>query len=587
LVAIVVAAPVTVGCTTTEGNHTERPDASTDSGSDANTGNAEGAKGEAGPRCAKDIDCETGLVCEIDRCVTPSSVTYPTTPPPPLSATYPTTCFVSDVGVLEIRVAPPSGRMSFGAEVLLGDNRLVVGASFGAQTYRGTGLTWTEEGFVQLPTESLSLMALDGDMLAVGSPYVGQRLAGAVYVYTLGTDGGAVAQVVVPQVVEDYLQFGSSVALSGQDMAVATAKSVVVLSLGAGGWIATQEIVPNAPMRPASISVGLHGDVLVVGMYWYPSTSSTTENGMLEIYRRAVPTFVLEQRIDLGALPSFFTYPVVGDGFFAMASDRTNIYAKGATNWAIEARLGTGPATPVIDGSRLAMGVGSDGIGLFERQNGTWPMTMTVKAHDVSATPNIGSPLALHGDVLAVGDQLNIGNGPNAGAAYTFTKTTSSSAPDCSLSAIGPPRIEGAGTGCVEPGTGMAMCPYIAPGTSTVAGTTPYGAVSFPFAWADVVSGEGSSTTIEVSDVAPRRTGTSPMLGFRLGVAGDPPTAQPIPATFSLTLCSRTVTVDGQVTFDAIDEEGSSLAGSITIDHDGWNVRGRFEPVICLRGAQH
>jgi len=191
-----------------------------------------------------------------------------------------------------------------------------------------------------------------------------------------------------------------------------------------------------------------------------------------------------------------------------------------------------------------------------------------------------------------VGNSVNQGNGAFAGAAYTFTKTATSSSPDCALSATGTARIEGAGTGCVEPGTGTAKCPYMAPGASTVTGTTPDGAISLPFAWADAVAGFDDYATVVLSDVAPRRDGTSPTLSFTMygGATGSVQTGQPIPASFSLTLCSRTVTVDGVVTLDASGDAGQErgrLAGSIAIQHDGWSVKGTFRTVFCSWSSSH
>lgn len=267
------------------------------------------------------------------------------------------------------------------------------------------------------------------------------------------------------------------------------------------------------------------------------------------------------------------------------------MYAKTAAGWAVEGRLANGVAGVVIDGDRVAID-GDRDVLVFDRAGGAWPLTATVRPHAVAAAAYFAGPLALRGNVLAVGDEMNQGAGAFSGAAYTFTKATSSSSPDCARSVPVPVRIPGTGTGCVASGSGAAKCPFMKPGTSTVAGMTPYGAIAFPFAWMDVIDGDEIVTTIELSNVAPRRQGTTPTLGVTMYASqpGYLQMGQTMKVSFSLALCSRTVTIDGTVTFDTITDAGRAprVGGSISIEGNGWNVKGTFHAdAACTSSSSH
>lgn len=202
------------------GDHPDSGTATSDGGqvdSSANGAGDASSNGGAGRPCVTDDDCGTGLVCELDRCTAPGSVVYPTTAAAPLSTTFPETCFAPDLGLLEVRLDPPEGQTSFGRSVLLGQNRLVVGTSTGAQTYMGDGVTWTKNTFIALPSDatiSPSMLAGDGDTIAIGAAYVGPSTLGVVYTYTLGPNGVVSSEEIAPRAPADFPTFGSSVALA-------------------------------------------------------------------------------------------------------------------------------------------------------------------------------------------------------------------------------------------------------------------------------------------------------------------------------------------------------------------------------------
>lgn len=587
----------------------DRPDSGSTAGStgtggspsDASAGGS-GGDSPVGAPCTTDADCASSrlmLVCELGRCQTPGSVVYPTDPALPLSTTFPTTCFAADLGLLEIRLAPPAGRSGFGQAVALDGDRLAVGTGLdGVQTYRGDGLTWSEEMFVALPEpegESVHLMAMSGDTLVVGSPSNSEagNQAGAAYVFHLGAGAATLERKLLPNPPGADLRFGTSVALDGETAAVVSKSTVVLFDRGTGSWSESQRLVPGIPAQadPFSVylSVALRGDVLAVGASWLIPNTNSNGSSAVFLYRRTAGVFDTDSRIDPDPPSPSGVVPALGDGLIVVGANPLSVYSSGGAGWTLEAQLGGGSSIEAaMDGTRILVSTGET-VQLFEQSGSTWPLIQTIMPHDVAA---VGLPVyglvALLGDVFAVGAPGTGGNGVGAGAVYTYVKATASSSPDCASSANGPARIEGAGTGCVEPGSGVALCPYVPAGTSTVAGMTPFGAIAFPFAWTDFADGFSPSTTLELSSVAPRRQGTSPRLAFTLsGFSDVPPIGQPMPTSFDLELCTRSVTVDGVIQFDvALDGAGNAvpLSGSIVIDHDGWAVKGSFHTDTLCAG---
>jgi hypothetical protein len=529
--------------------------------------------GSVGHSCNTDTDCvstPSDVVCEVGHCQRTGDITYPTEPVPPVSTDFPTPCYAADLGLLELRLSPPPGRQYFGTAVALDETRLAVGWVDGVQIYDGDGSSWREGKRLELPesmTESVKALALQGNTVVVGSTQ-----SGAAFVFDLGSDAGALAEKIEPGAPEPGVRFGESVALDGATLAIASPKEVAIYDRGSMTWSESQRLVPSTPVTPAGLAVALRGDLLSVAAYWFVS-SAPSERSAVFVYRRTAGSFVLESRIDPGsATTSFATTPALGDGLMVLGSDPPTVYTNGSGGWTLEARLSASGAT-ALDGSRVGVQT-EQGVTLFDRAGGAWRSVQTITQHDVSATFNSDGPIALRGQVVVVGAPYNTGNRARAGAVYSYAPALPSSAPDCAGLTVGPPRIEGAGTGCLDPGTGVAACPFAEPGTSTVSGTTPYGAVAFPFAWTHEVNGATRASTLVVSAVAPQRAGSSPKLRFTLPTFSEPPVGRDIPVSFDLELCTRSVAVDGFVRLDA--SAIGPLVGSMSIQKDGWALTGSF-----------
>src|SRR5262249_53344056 len=120
-------------------------------------------------------------------------------------------------------------------------------------------------------------------------------------------------------------------------------------------------------------------------------------------------------------------------------------------------------------------------------------------------------------------------------------------------------------------------------------GSTPYGAIAMPFAWTEWARGEDLNIRLALSSIAPRRDGTSPVLLMTVPPYNAMQPGTDIAVTGSLELCTRSKTVSGTLRLDqpAIDQGDSALplAGSLSIDGEGWSVHGTFRTDFLCSGS--
>jgi len=379
----------------------------------------------------------------------------------------------------------------FGASVALSGDTLAVGAPYedsaaigvnGTQTdnsasfagavyvFVRSGTTWTQQAYVKASNTGAddyfgSSVALSGDTLAVGAPYEDSpatgvngnqadnsaREAGAVYVFVRSGTTWTQRAYVKASNTGDSDQFGCSVALSGDTLAVGARQEDSAAtgvngnqaddSIGAAGAVYvfvrsgttwTQQAYVKASNTRASdhfgTSVALSGDTLAVGAP-YEASAATGVNGnqadnsayaagAVYVFVRSGTTWTQQAYVkasNTGA-GDFFGYSVALSG---------DTLAVGAPN--------EGSAATGVNGNQANNSAnGAGAVYVFVRGGTTWTQQAYVKTSNTGASDGFGVSVALSGDTLAVGalGEASSATGVNgnqadnsasqAGAVYVF-----------------------------------------------------------------------------------------------------------------------------------------------------------------------
>ena len=305
------------------------------------------------------------------------------------------------------------------------------------------------------------LLAIDGDTVVVGAPQEGSSAtgvngnqannnaqnSGAVYVFTR-TAGVWTQQAYLKASNTDANdQFGVSVAISGDTLAVGAqfedsngsqadnsvqdSGAVYVFTRTAGVW--TQQAYLKANNADAGdqfgVKVALEGDTLAVGAYAEASEArginhdGTNNNapgsGAVYVFTRTAGVWSQQAYIKASNAGGLF-----GSGV-ALAGDTLAVGAP------FEASTATG-----INGDQDNNNAPNSGAAyVFTRTGGVWTQQAYVKASNTDPGDRFGEDVALDGDTLVVGARFEASaasgvNGDqtdnsvtNSGAAYVFTRT--------------------------------------------------------------------------------------------------------------------------------------------------------------------
>jgi hypothetical protein len=309
--------------------------------------------------------------------------------------------------------------------------------------FRRTGTSWQQEAYVKASnidagdTFGVSV-ALSGDTLAVGAPFEGSASqgvdgdedddsaasSGAVYVFRrTGTSWQQEAYVKASNS-DANDEFGSSVALSGDTLAVgayqedsasegvggaqdddsaADSGAVYVFRRTGATW--QQEAYLKASNTDAGdqfgFSVALSGDALAVGAFAEDSASrgvdgaqdddSASGSGAVYVFRHTGTTwqqeaYVKASNADAGDLFGFSV---------ALAGGALAVGARGEYS-----------ASRGVDGDQDDdSAISSGAVYLFRRTGTTWQQQAYVKASNTGIGDELGDSVALSGDTLAAGAQ--------------------------------------------------------------------------------------------------------------------------------------------------------------------------------------
>jgi hypothetical protein len=357
-----------------------------------------------------------------------------------------------------------------------------------------SGTTWTQQAYIKASNPGTDdrfgfSVALSGDTLAIGAARESSNAigingnqannsalrSGAVYVFTRsGTDWTQQAYIKASNTnAED--QFGFSVALSGDTLAVAAhledsfatgvngnqtdnsaadSGAVYVFTRSGTDW--TQQTYIKASNTNAGDlfgqSVALSGDTLAIGAYQEDSLGDETDNsgtnsGAVYVFFRSGTDWTQQAYIKASNKASShrFGNSVALDGNtlaigahvednFATDSGAVYVFTRSGTTWTEQAYLKASNAgtddqfgqSVALSGDTLLVGAWfedsfatgindnqtdnsasqSGSVYIFTRSGTTWAQQAQFKASNTDANDQFGFSLALSGDILAVGANL-------------------------------------------------------------------------------------------------------------------------------------------------------------------------------------
>jgi hypothetical protein len=391
--------------------------------------------------------------------------------------------------------------------------------------YRRSGAIWSQEAYVKAANAGAGdyfgfSVSISGDTLAVGayeeaswentitngttaSTNNSRVNSGAVYVYRRAGASWAQEAYVKAANVNSYQFFGSSVALSGDTLAV-----------GAFGESSNQTTITNGSTASANNSAVDSGAVYVyrrTGTTWAQEAYVKAANAEAsDWFGRAVSLF--SDTLAVGTDREDSNQSTISNSTAASADNTATdsgavyVYRRTGTNWvqeayikAINAEAGDGFGRGVsLSGDTLAVGaygedsnqttitngntasanndfISSGAVYVYRRIGANWAQEAYVKAANAGGNDSFGWSVALSGDTLAVGatgedsNQTTITNGTTAsadnssessGAVYVYRRTVTSWAQEAYVKAANAGAFDYFGTSLSLSGDTLAVGAY-------------------------------------------------------------------------------------------------------------------------------
>jgi len=431
----------------------------------------------------------------------------------------------------------------FGAAVALSGDVALIGAyadspygqnSGSAYIYRFDGTTWQEEKKL-VANDGVqgdnfgSAVAIDGNFAVVGAVGhdVGSEFdAGQVYVYRFDGSQWKLHAKLTASDGKTFDAFGSSVTISGTQMAVGAwgddvsgatdAGSAYVFQFTGAGWIEVQKVTASDGAAGDRFSqVSVENNILAVGAP-YADTAAGKDAGAAYVFRFNGTTWVEEQKLTAsdGASRDRFGWSVATDGAAVVVGSPASkligaayVYRFDGSVWNEEQKLlgddstvgdALGNSVTMFD-SKIVAGAPGWSLGsypwtgiayAFGFDGRSWTQVMRIQASDAFSSDQLGMAVSGSGQRVLIGAWLaDSPTAGDAGAAYVATVTDLALSPSsasvspgdtlslatCGGLATWPSAlflIDVNGTPLVQP-LGFAL--FDAQGTWTKSGTVPPG----------------------------------------------------------------------------------------------------------------
>ena len=321
--------------------------------------------------------------------------------------------------------------------------------------------------FIQFGTS----IAVNGDVAVIGTPNadVGGTAAGGVYVFNrVGDDWERMGRV-DPPTAQLNMNFGSAVAVEAGTLIVGTPRedgagtdsgAVYVYSADATTWSLVQRIVPpdEAAWKQFGWSLSLQGDTLAVGV---PGDSEFGPyQGAVYLFTNTNGQWLFSEKVDgqiAGDYGNFGAEVLLnGELLFVGAPTRAIsgiiwgavfVYRKNGTDWQfdqeIQPPVSVGSSTYfgqslAVEGDTLAVGapydntaarsmldiVGRGSVFVYELENSQWLLKQRLLPNNGSVNDSFGYDIAISGAALAVGAPWSDGlYSSGVGSVQVFLKT--------------------------------------------------------------------------------------------------------------------------------------------------------------------
>ena len=308
-------------------------------------------------------------------------------------------------------------------------------------------------------------VAIDGDTAIVSAfqkvKEGGGNEAGAAYVFTRSGTTWTQQAKLLPNVLEEYDNFGSSVGISGDTVVIGSRgdRSPAGLPWSGSAYIFTRSgttWTQQARIQPSEVeqsdyfgySVAIDGDTVVVGAQLEDTGADGA--GSAYIYTRSGTTWTQQAKIqasDKQASDEFgFSVAIDGDTVVVGATYEDTggsdagaayVFTRSGTTWTQQAKLLASDRQAsdyfgwwvTVDGDTAIVGApaedtGGDAAGaayIFTRSGTTWTQQAKIQS-DAAADVWFGQSVSVEGDAMVVSAYRQDTGGANAGAAYIFTR---------------------------------------------------------------------------------------------------------------------------------------------------------------------
>ncbi len=364
-------------------------------------------------------------------------------------------------------IALTGGTLAVGAHIknhmIMGkDNDVSAADSAAVYVYRQTGTGWDQDTYIQPIISDAgdqfgASVALSHDTLIVGAPgedgsstgIEGNEYSnstndsGAVYVFKRSSGHWMQEAYIKASDTGRGDRFGSSVALSGDTLAISSPRyddyfnndygSVYIFRRKGRNWVEEDQIKAffNDDGDLFGTSVALSGNTLAVGAYREDSDAtgvggseidnSVVDSGAVFVFRRRGSRWMKDAYIKAFNTDAYdeFGYSV------ALSGDTL----------AVGAPLEDSQATGVDGGQNDNSATDSGAVYIYRRRGINWIQEAYIKASNTDAGDRFGSSLSLSGDILAIGahsedsgasgiggDQSN-NSANDSGAVYVFQRS--------------------------------------------------------------------------------------------------------------------------------------------------------------------
>ncbi len=316
----------------------------------------------------------------------------------------------------QAELRPSDGRQDdqFGNSVSISGDTVVVGANFhsvtpnasegSAYVFTRSGTTWSQQAELTAADSAGNRdqfgysVSVSGDTVVVGAK--DHNSQGAAYLFTRSRTTWTQQQELTAADGVRYSEFGRSVALSGDTVAVGAnnnlqgAPSVYVYTRAGTTWSQQQDLVAAEGGNPSfGYSVALDGDTLVAGAP--QNTIGNNAKGTAYVFTRSGTTWSQQQAL-------FNTLDGGGDDAFGHS---VSLSGDGIVVGSRDHQVGNNAE----QGSAY----------VFMRSGTTWSLQQEFTPADGAAQDRFGWSAALSGDNVLVGAWAkNVGVNPAQGAAY-------------------------------------------------------------------------------------------------------------------------------------------------------------------------